>query len=130
MLERNGPGSVCLFKRESDRITCGALCQRPGPSGPARTRGAGCLSLRSVAAGARGSLLGPLSRALPPQAAGVGGVAGAAAGPALRCGSAAKSRSKARGRGRLRAAPRSAGSAAAAPRGGERPLVPACAEPR
>lgn len=54
-----GTGSACLSKRGSDRVTCGALCQRPGPSGPVQTRGAGYLSLRSVAARARGSVLGP-----------------------------------------------------------------------
>lgn len=86
----------------------------------------GCESsgLRSGAA-----VPGPKPR-LPPKPAAFGGVAGAAAGPALRCGSAAKPRSSARERGRLRAAPRSARSATAAPRGGERPLLPACAEPR
>lgn len=125
-----GTGSACVSKRGSDRVTCGALCQRPGPPAPVQTRGAGYLSLRSVASRARGSVLGPLSRALPPKTRGCRGVAGAAAGPALRCVSPAKPRCSARGRGRLRAAPRSARSAAVAPRGGESPLLPACRKPR
>lgn len=118
MLARSGAGPACVSQwRKCPRYLRSAL-PAARTAAPAQTRSG--LSLRPAAARARGSFLRPLSRA---RTRGGGRGTGAPLG-------SAKLRSWARGRGRLRAAPRSTRSATAAPRGGDRPLLPACAEPR